>query len=839
LIFSFALCGVLNVGATENWVNLFDGNSTSGWSPRAETTVFEAKDGELHLDSEKNCWVTSDLKMSNFVAEIEVLTPDDAMTSGFNSGFAFRCINKTGKPKGYQVEIDGKVPGMTGGVYGIGFGGWLYPKADQKAEYAEVIKGVIKKGDWNHYRVICEGPKITTFVNGKKISEVRSSASLSGYFAVQHHGKGGVVKFRNIRTRELEKVADAKPNILWITVEDMSATLGCYGDDFAKSPTLDQFAKESVLYTNAFAASPVCSPSRSTLITGLYNASMGTNQMRSSNHIPSGVKGFPSYLRAAGYHTTNYVKTDYNCAENERLISESWDESSAIAHWKTRKENEPFFSVFNDMTTHQSRTMVWPYAAFKEHIQSRLSPAQINDPDQTPIPPYYPETKEVRRTMSRYYDCVTAMDQNVKGILDQLEADGLADDTIIFFFSDHGSGLPRHKRLLFDSEMHVPLMVRFPEKYQHLAPGKPGTRSDRLVSFVDFPATVLNLTGQTIPAYMQGMPFLGPDSEEERTHIYGTRDRVDEVFEMARSVRDKQYLYIRNYMPHLSYNQPSVFSDLGEIRQSIAKQDAGKLTKIQSDYAGPTKPIESLFDCAADPKNLNNLLEGELTAAQKDALKKLRRTFKRTRLEIQDVGVLPESIMRNHVRKEDTPIRNIMTSDHAPDLKSSWKVADLVGRKDRKSLIVNLASAEPQDRYWSLIGMRVDFAGDKRLHDKAAGLLKDTSADVRIEAASWLATNSKKYRKAALAVLIADTEHENWWSGLRACRAIELLGKKAKSLLPQMEELYAKHRHQKGDQSFFIAFSAGAFLDQLGSKTEPWDFTPGGGGTSAGPDKKK
>ena len=151
------------------------------------------------------------------------------------------------------------------------------------------------------------------------------------------------------------------PNILWITVEDMSPTLGCYGDRFARTPHLDAFAKESVLYTNAFAASPVCSPSRSTLITGMYNASMGTHQMRSSNHIPAGVKGFPSYLRDAGFYTSNNVKTDYNCAENERLIAESWDVSSAEAHWKNRKPGQPFFAVFNDMTTHQSRTMVWPY----------------------------------------------------------------------------------------------------------------------------------------------------------------------------------------------------------------------------------------------------------------------------------------------------------------------------------------------------------------------------------------------------------------------------------------------------------------------------------------------
>ncbi|MDF1811695.1 MAG: sulfatase-like hydrolase/transferase [Verrucomicrobiales bacterium] len=824
------------------WIDLFDGKTTAGWAPRTETTVFKVENGEIHLDSEKNCWVTSDREMANFEAEVEVLTPGDATTSGFNSGFAFRCINETGKPKGYQVEIDGKIPGMSGGVFGIGLGGWLYPKNEEKAHFTEQIQEVIKKGEWNHYRVICQGPKITTFVNGKKIAEVESSASLKGFFAIQHHGKGGVVKFRNIRARELPDSTADHPNILWITVEDMSPTLGCYGDTFANTPTLDQFAKESVLYTNAFAASPVCSPSRSTLITGLYNASMGTNQMRSANHIPTGVRGFPSYLREVGYHTTNNVKTDYNCAENERLTTESWNESSADAHWRSKKEKQPFFAVFNDMTTHQSRTMVWPYAAFKEHVQSRLSAEEINDPAKTPIPPYYPDTEEVRRTMARFYDCVAVMDKNVKRILDQLEDDGLADDTIVFFYSDHGSGMPRHKRLLLDSGMRVPLMVRFPEKYRHLAPEKPGTKTDRLVSFVDFPATVLNLTGQPIPEYMQGIPFLGPDSDNERSYIYGTRDRVDEVFEMARSVRDKQYLYIRNYMPHLSYNQPSVFSDLGEIRTSIKSQKPDKMSKAQLAYAGPDKPVEEFYDCIADPMNLNNLLEGELSEDQKEAFDRLKTAFQKSRNVIQDVGVLPESIMRSHVEEEGMPIRDILTgsqSNHAPDLKLAWKNADLVGTENRKELLELLSSAVPQDRYWAIIGMRVDFPGDSELHEKVVDHLDDISPDVRIETASWLADRSEKYRDAALAKLIADTEHENWWTALRACRSIELLGLKAKSLLPRMEALYAKHRHQTGDQSFFLAFSSGAFLDQFGSQTEPWDFSPGAGSFSADPKKKK
>ena len=638
--------------------------------------------------------------------------------------------------------------------------------------------------------------------------------------------------------------AERVPNILWITVEDMSPTLGCYGDRFARTPNLDAFAEESVLYTNAFAASPVCSPSRSTLITGMYNASMGTNQMRSSNHIPTGVKGFPSLLRDAGYYTANNVKTDYNCAENERLIKESWDLSSDKAHWKDRKSDQPFFAVFNDMTTHQSRTMVWPYPVFQEHIQSRLSKQEISNPDSVPLPPYYPDTPVVRKTVARFYDCVSVMDQNVGRLLKDLEEDGLADDTIVFFYSDHGSGMPRHKRLLLDSGMRVALMVRFPKNFQHLAPAAPGTRLDRLVSFVDFPPTVLNLTGQTIPDYMQGIPFLGPNSETEREIVYGTRDRVDEVMEMARSVRDKQFLYVRNYMPHLSYNQPSVFSDLGEIRNEItrvAKTDLASLTGPQRAYAGPRKPPEEFYDCRADPQNIFNLLDGELKPDQRAALERLRGAYARTRREILDVGALPESVMRDHVRQEDAPIRDILEgkTNHAPDLDDAWASADVVGTKNRDSLVANLKSHNAADRYWALMGMRVDFPGDTELHDFAASHLSDVAVDVRIESASWLADASGKYRDRALENLINDTELDDWWSALRACRAIELLGTKAKSLLPRMKELYAKHRNQAGDQSFFLAFSSGAFLDQFGAETIPWDFSPGAGGFSADPDERE
>jgi arylsulfatase A-like enzyme len=435
--------------------------------------------------------------------------------------------------------------------------------------------------------------------------------------------------------------AEKRPNILWITVEDMSPNLGSWGDPYARTPHLDRLASQSVRYTNAFATAPVCSPSRSTLITGVYATTLGTQRLRSRFPIPSFVHGFPSYLRGAGYYTTNNVKTDYNTSDEARLITESWDERSETAHWRGRASGQPFFSVFNDLTTHQSRSMSWSYEEFQEKVQSRLSAAEVHDPDAAPVPPYYPDTPVVRKTIARYYDCITAMDKNVGRILAELEEDGLAEDTIVFFYSDHGAGLPRHKRVLQDSGAQVPLLIRFPERYQHLAPAAPGETADRLVSFVDFPPTVLSLLGLDPPDHMQGTAFLGARSGEPRDYVFGARDRIDEAYDLARSVRSRDYLYIRTYMPHLSYNQPSAYSDTAAIRKEINRLAAReRLEGAQLDYAGPTRPREELYAVREDPQQLRSLVYAD---EHREALETMRRELTRWIRRTHDVGFLPEA----------------------------------------------------------------------------------------------------------------------------------------------------------------------------------------------------
>ena len=610
-----------------------------------------------------------------------------------------------------------------------------------------------------------------------------------------------------------------RPNILWLTVEDMSPTLGCYGDDFAKTPFLDSFSKKSVNYSNAFATAPVCSPSRSCLINGVYAQSQGTHQMRSAYKIPDFMKGFPSLLRKAGYYTSNNVKTDYNSANFQQIINSSWDESSATADWRGRKKGQPFFSVINLMTTHQSRTMVWPYKQFQEEVQSSLKPNEISNPAEVPLPPYYVDTPVVRKTVARFYDCVAVMDKEIQGILAKLEQDGLAENTIVFFYSDHGSGMPRHKRALLDSGMKVPLMVYFPEKYKHLAPSKSGSWTDRLVSFVDFGPTVLSLLGLDIPEYMQGNAFLGKNKADERTFIYGHRDRVDEVIDMSRSVRNKKYLYIRNFMPHLSYNAPTGWPDLGEIRHEFYKAaKEGNMTSAQWHFAGPTKAVEELYDCEADPLNLNNLAQ---SAEHRGELNTLRSELKRHILEIKDMGFVPES-HEDEMNKAGLSWDRLRQSDF--QLKDIMEAAFLAGTDKTQSFLEFMKSTNENIRYWGVHGLSHTSSIDITSLQALKMALTDKSSAVRVQAATALLTIGKS-KDESYKVLAKELESSNFAAIMHAARNIELLGSKAIALLPEMKLLDQRMKDmrpagvpatvvQSGDvdMAMFIGFSTNAFI---------------------------
>lgn len=615
--------------------------------------------------------------------------------------------------------------------------------------------------------------------------------------------------------------AEDRPSVLWITAEDMSATLGCYGDEYAYTPNIDAFAKQSVRYTHAFATAPVCSPSRSCLITGCYAPSLGTQQMRSAFPIPDSMKGFPSLLKKEGYYTSNNVKTDYNNANWQDIVKHSWNESSGTAHFNQRNGDGRFFSIFNLMTSHQSRSMVWPYEKFVSDVQSKLSPGEIHDPKKAPLPPYYVDTPVVRKSVARFYDCVTAMDKEVGAILEQLEKDGQADNTIVFFYSDHGSGMPRHKRALLDSGMHVPLMIRFPAKWQHLAPGKPGTTLDRLVSFVDFGPTVLSLTGIDVPKQMQGVPFLGNQEGKPRKMVYGHRDRVDEVRDLARSVRDQRFLYIRNYMPHLGYNQHTGWPDLGEIRHEFYRNtNKKKMTAAQWQFAAPTRPVEELYDCRNDPLNLKNIAADP---KHKATLEKMRAALDSHAKNTRDFGFVPESEAWKMIGK-GTPWST--SSKNKRRLATIRAAAAEVGKGNEDVFLKNLRSREASVRYWGTIGLVEQgnlSSGAVRALTQA---LQDQSTAVRIEAANALARHVAV--EAGLPLLVALLQHEDMNTVLHACRTVETLGESAKSAVPAMKELL-KRCHQirppdlspvivasgRQDLAMFASLSIGGFLNRV------------------------
>jgi uncharacterized sulfatase len=398
--------------------------------------------------------------------------------------------------------------------------------------------------------------------------------------------------------------------------------------------------------------------------------------------------------------------------------------------------------------------------------------------------------------------------------------------------------MPRHKRLLTDSGMRVPLLIRVPGKWRHLVPGAPdgGEQTDRLVSFIDFAPTVLDLAGVQVPATMSMSRVLG--GGKKREWVYGARERVDEVFDCARSVRNGRWLYIRNYHPHYSWNQRSAFSDLGAIRQEMYRYETSgsELTPAQAHYLQPTRSAEEFYDCAKDPENLRNIIGQKLTDEESRALGAARNAFRRLRRETNDVGCLPEGVMADWIDREGKPIGDLVVGRTAeqPDLEGIWKVADAVGRAGDIG-VQALSSDDPAKRFWGIISLRGRDLTDA-LKSSLATLLADESPDVRIEAAALLA-GDESHREASLKVLVGALDEPRWPVALRACRAIELMGEAARPVLPEMKAVYARTRHAKGDEHFFLAFSSGAFLEQLGEKTDPWDFTPGAG--SFMPPKKK
>lgn len=446
--------------------------------------------------------------------------------------------------------------------------------------------------------------------------------------------------------------AALRPNILWISAEDLSPDLGCYGDAYARTPNLDKLASQGARYSNAFSSAPVCAPSRSAIITGMYPTTIGSMHMRSKAVPPAGVKAFTEYLRAAGYYCVNNAKTDYNfeAPPANRPPDTVWDETSRTAHWRNRPDkSQPFFAVFNHEVTHEGQ--VRSDDATYARNTAALKPDEFHDPAKATLPPYYPDTPVVRKTWARYYDLITALDYQIARLLLQLEEDGLADNTIVFFWGDHGRGLTRGKRWVYDSGIKVPLIVRWPGQI------KPGVVVDEMVSLMDLGPTVLSLAGLPAPANMQGQAFLGAQ-KKTREYVFAHRDRMDEAYDMMRAVRDRRYKYIRNFFPGRPYAQYIAYMEempiLKEMRRlykdhfNALGENYGKaLNPTQLLFFQPEKPPEELYDTTVDPHEVNNLAAAPEHRA---ILKRLRGALEQWRRETKDLGLVPEAELRERMR---------------------------------------------------------------------------------------------------------------------------------------------------------------------------------------------
>lgn len=420
-----------------------------------------------------------------------------------------------------------------------------------------------------------------------------------------------------------------RPNILWIVAEDLSPDLGCYGNRLVATPNLDRLAAEGVRFTHAFVTGPVCSASRSAIATGMYQTSIGAHHHRSHRddgyRLPEPVRVFTEYLREAGYHTSNLKgvpglggtgKTDFNFTAERPFDGEDWSQ---------RRPGQPFYAQINFPETHR---------AFKRFLERPVDPAQVE------LPPCYPDHPAVRLDWALYLDDVQHLDVNVGRVLARLEAEGLAQDTIVFFFGDHGRPMPRGKQFLYDEGLRIPLIVRIPERYRPEGYA-PGSVNDELVSAIDITATTLRLAGIEPPAHFHGRPFFGRDVKP-REWVAAARDRCDETADRIRAIRDRRFKYIRNFFPERPYAQPNVYKDtqyptLAAMRQLAAE---GRLSGPPALFLAPRRPEEELYDLEADPHEIRNLAGAPEHRATLEAMRSRLEEWIRTS---RDQGETPES----------------------------------------------------------------------------------------------------------------------------------------------------------------------------------------------------
>lgn len=602
-------------------------------------------------------------------------------------------------------------------------------------------------------------------------------------------------------------LAAEQPNILWLTSEDNSYdSLGCYGNTRARTPALDALAKRGILFENCYAM-PVCAPSRFTLITGMYPATCGPAQhMRASGKIPSWLTGFPKVLREAGYYTSNNSKTDYNSPLIQRADA-FWSANNNQASWVNRpRPAMPFFSVFNHTVCHES-------CLFPAEKKFNFTPT---DPSTVRVPPYQPDIPEFRSDIARAMDCVTEMDRQCGEKLKQLEAAGLAENTIIFYYGDNGGITARSKRFLQDSGTHVPLIVYFPPKWQHLAPAAPGSRIKEVVHFVDFAPTVLSLAGLEIPDYMQGRAFAGTKKAPARDYVFCSRDRMDERYDMARSAMSERYLYIRNFRPDIPYVQLLNYQFQARDYQAWARlAKENKLTPQTARFWG-TKPSEELYDKQLDPDCMNNLAS---KPEAQETVVKMRKALCDWMIACNDNGLLPEGSANEGYEAS----RKEGAFDVRAALELALKASDRKAEHLPEFMRVLAEDKREYMRWWAAQGCAIL---GKAATSAEPVLLKtakeDASGAVQVAAADAL----RQLGRTAEAVETLRrwfVQQGNPAFATQAANVIDRLGDAALPLLPEIQERaggVTGKKHKKGGGENYSVRMASTIRDLLTGKKD-------------------
>lgn len=506
---------------------------------------------------------------------------------------------------------------------------------------------------------------------------------------------------------------DAKPpNILWLTIEDTGQQVEPY-DAWARTPNIARLAREGVTFLEAYSHSPVCAPTRSGIITGVYPTAIGTHHMRSRMVPPPYVRAFPEYLRALGYYTTNNRKTDYNFPDPVT----AWDESGNDAHWKNRPDpDQPFFAVFNFGTSHEGSVRR------RFEARTRDPGVAVHDAEMLPLPPYYPDTPKVRQAWGAYYDVVTATDRTIGRMLKQLEDAGLAEETLVVFWGDHGAGLARSKRWIYDSGVKVPLIMRWPG---HIEPGE--VRAD-FVQFLDLAPTMIAVAGGDPPAHLHGRVLIGERQGPAPEHLYHARDRLDERYDMIRAVRDRQFLYVRNFESHRPWVQFMRTPSRGPVYQELERlRLSGGLAPLAAPFMARTKPLEELYDVVADPHQVFNLAgDGRYSGI----LGTLRENLRDWMIRTGDLGLVPEPELYRRMFENEDSARTLAPGVGIEDAGGGSLWVSLQARTEGASIAYRIAedAGAPADQRWLLYTERVKLPRGSSLEAVASRLGFERSA---------------------------------------------------------------------------------------------------------------